>query len=216
MLNLLEVWLSVCMCVCHKGVTSCKLSLIQTMWFVRQNYWNFALYNKKSRWFHACPDSIWEDNSRNCRLCHILEKPVGVRATSSLWECVDLDKWSLRAGHSRPFSGGKVPLSNSQPSTGKKEKEKRKTDRSTRNSFTSNLSQIQKWWDIFSRSKWVVLCDKWRINISMLFQTRKKRNQNHHQVLYTLHAREEYRRLSLSVRQEEETLFFPTIKIPRI
>lgn len=28
------------------------------------------IYNKNPC-FHAVPDSIWEDNSRNCRLCHI-------------------------------------------------------------------------------------------------------------------------------------------------
>lgn len=38
----------------------------------------------------------------------------------------------------------------------------------------------------------------------MLFQTKIKKPQ---QILYTLHAREEYRQLSLSVRQEEMFVF---------
>lgn len=34
-----------------------------------QNKSDSEIYNK-NRCFHAGPDSIWEDNSRNCRLCH--------------------------------------------------------------------------------------------------------------------------------------------------
>lgn len=130
--------------------------------------------NVFSMWFHARPDSIWEDTSRNRILCHTLDKLVGLRATSSLWA-----KLSLWGGHSRPFIGGKVPWSNSQPSTAKNAPLYKKPLH-IRSHFEPHPTPLPFKSDeifFFSRSKcraWVVLCDKWRINIRMLFQTRKK------------------------------------------
>ena len=54
------------------------------------------IYNK-NRCFHA--DSIWEDNSRNCRLCHTSKPWRGHSNISIMEECNDLDKRPFWAGH---------------------------------------------------------------------------------------------------------------------
>lgn len=45
----------------------------------------------------------------------------------------------------------------------------------------------------------------------MLFKMSKKKKRNTQRILYTLHAREEYRQLSLSIGQEE-MFFSPNYK----
>lgn len=53
-----------------------------------QNKSDSEIYNK-NRCFHAGPDSIWEDNSRNCRLCHMSK---AWRGHIALWKSLSTSK----------------------------------------------------------------------------------------------------------------------------
>lgn len=65
-----QAWIWGLRCRYEVSQPTTPLTDVISVWFVSQIS-ESEIYSKKNRCFHAVPDSIWEDNSRNCGLGRI-------------------------------------------------------------------------------------------------------------------------------------------------